>query len=126
MLKNMKVAGKLGLGFGLILLFIVGLGIMSLQRMSVVNDQSTILAENWMPSIKVVEEINTNTSDLRLYEFEHVLTQTPQDMEKVEDKMDSVLASMNKNRAEYEKLKRSDEEKALYEKWILLFEEQIS
>ena len=92
MLQNMKVAGKLGLGFGLILLFIVGLGIMSLQRMSVVNEQSTILTENWMPSIKVVEEINTNTSDLRLYEFEHVLTQTPQDMEKVEDKMDSVLA----------------------------------
>ena len=40
MLQNMKVAGKLGLGFGLILLFIVGLGIMSLQRMSVVNEQS--------------------------------------------------------------------------------------
>ena len=125
MLQNMKVAGKLGLGFGLILLFIVGLGIMSLQRMSVVNEQSTILAENWMPSIKVVEEINTNTSDLRLYEFEHVLTQTPQDMEKVEDKMDSVLASMNKNRAEYEKLISSDEEKALYEDFSKKFDKYM-
>ena len=125
MLQNMKVAGKLGLGFGLILLFIVGLGIMSLQRMSVVNEQSTILAENWMPSIKVVEEINTNTSDLRLYEFEHVLTQTPQDMEKVENEMDSVLASMNKNRAEYEKLISSDEEKALYEDFSKKFDKYM-
>ena len=125
MLQNMKVAGKLGLGFGLILLFIVGLGIMSLQRMSVVNEQSTILTENWMPSIKVVEEIDTNTSDLRLYEFEHVLTQTPQDMEKVEDKMDSVLASMNKNRAEYEKLISSDEEKALYEDFSKKFDKYM-
>ena len=98
---------------------------MSLQRMSVVNEQSTILAENWMPSIKVVEEINSNTSDLRLYEFEYVLTQTPQDMEKVEDKMDSVLASMNKNRAEYEKLISSDEEKALYEDFSKKFDKYM-
>ena len=125
MLQNMKVAGKLGLGFGLILLFIVGLGIMSLQRMSVVNEQSTILAENWMPSIKVVEEINTNTSDLRLYEFEHVLTQTPQDMEKVENEMDILLNTMNKNRATYEKLISSDEEKALYEDFSKKFDKYM-
>ncbi len=122
MLKDMKVAGKLGLGFGLILLFILGLGIMSLQRMSVVNDQSTILAQNWMPSIKLVEEINTSTSDLRLYEFEHVLTQTPQDMQKIENEMDSVLSTINKNRTEYEKLISSDEEKALYEDFSKKFD----
>jgi methyl-accepting chemotaxis protein len=125
MLQNMKVAGKLGLGFGLILLFIVGLGIMSLQRMSVVNEQSTILTENWMPSIKVVEEIDTNTSDLRLYEFEHVLTQTPQDMEKVENEMDILLNTMNKNRATYEKLISSDEEKALYEDFSKKFDKYM-
>ena len=125
MLQNMKVAGKLGLGFGLILLFIVGLGIMSLQRMSVVNEQSTILAENWMPSIKVVEEINSNTSDLRLYEFEYVLTQTPQDMEKVENEMDILLNTMNKNRATYEKLISSDEEKALYEDFSKKFDKYM-
>ena len=125
MLQNMKVAGKLGLGFGLILLFIVGLGIMSLQRMSVVNEQSTILTENWMPSIKVVEEINSNTSDLRLYEFEYVLTQTPQDMEKVENEMDILLNTMNKNRATYEKLISSDEEKALYEDFSKKFDKYM-
>jgi methyl-accepting chemotaxis protein len=82
MLKNMKVMGKLGLGFGMVLIFLLALGIISIQRMSVVNDQSTILAENWMPSIKVVEEINTNTSDLRIAEYEHVLSQAPEGYEK--------------------------------------------
>ena len=63
----MKVMGKLNLGFGIILVFLLTLGIISIQKMGVVNDQSTILAENWMPSIKVVEEINTNK-----YSFEGI------------------------------------------------------
>ena len=101
MLKNMKVMGKLNLGFGIILVFLLALGIISIQKMGVVNDQSTILAENWMPSIKVVEEINTNTSDFRLFEFEHVLSQSSEDMKKVEAKMESLLAVLKKNRSEY-------------------------
>ncbi len=125
MLKNMKMFGKLGLGFGIILLFLLALGIMSLQRMSVVNEQSTILAENWMPSIKVVEEINTNTSDLRIYEYEHVLSQTPEDMEKVENNIDALLSTMNKNRAEYEKLISSEEEKALYDDFSKKFDKYM-
>ena len=122
MLKNMKVIGKLGLGFGMVLIFLLALGIISIQRMSVVNDQSTILAENWMPSIKVVEEINTNTSDLRIAEYEHVLSQSPEDMKKAENSMETILSTMKKNRAEYEKLISSPEEKALYEEFSKKFD----
>jgi methyl-accepting chemotaxis protein len=122
MLKNMKVMGKLGLGFGMVLIFLLALGIISIQRMSVVNDQSTILAENWMPSIKVVEEINTNTSDLRIAEYEHVLSQAPEDMKKAENTMETILSTMKKNRAEYEKLISTPEEKALYEEFSKKFD----
>ncbi len=125
MLKNMKVMGKLGLGFGMVLIFLLILGIISIQRMGVVNEQSTILAENWMPSIKVVEEINTNTSDFRLFEFEHVLSQTPEDMKKVEAKMESLLAVFKKNRAEYEKLISTPEEQALYEDFSRKFDKYL-
>ena len=100
---------------GMMLMFLLILGIISIQRMGVVNEQSTILAENWMPSIKVVEEINTNTSDFRLFQFEHVLSQSSEDMKKVEAKIESVLSVMRKNRAEYEKLISTPEEQTLYE-----------
>ena len=125
MLKNMKVMGKLGLGFGMVLIFLLILGIISIQRMGVVNEQSTILAENWMPSIKVVEEINTNTSDFRLFQFEHVLSQTPEDMKKVEAKMESILSVFKKNRAEYEKLISTPEEQALYEDFSRKFDKYL-
>lgn len=69
---NMKVGTKLGLGFALVLLLMLGMGIFALMQMSVVNDKSTEIAQNWMPSIRVVEELNTNTSDYRIAELDHV------------------------------------------------------
>ena len=125
MLKNMKVMGKLNLGFGIILVFLLTLGIISIQKMGVVNDQSTILAENWMPSIKVVEEINTNTSDFRIAEFQHVLSQKTEDMKKAEEAINSVLSTMKTNRAEYEKLISSPEEQAIYDTFSKKFDKYM-
>jgi len=85
MLNNLKMATKLSLGFGIVLILMIVSGIVSLNRMSIVNDQSTILSENWMPSIKVTEEINTNTSDFRIAEYEHVLSTTDEGMKKAEE-----------------------------------------
>ena len=125
MLKNMKVMGKLASGFGIVLVFLLALGIFSIQKMSVVNDQSTILAENWMPSIKVIEEINTNTSDLRIAEYQHVLAQKPEEMKKAEENIEAVLSLMKKNRAEYEKLISSPEEQTMYEDFSKKFDKYM-
>ena len=115
MLNNLKMASKLSLGFGIILVLMLASGLISLNRMNIVNDQSTIIAENWMPSIKVTEEINTNTSDFRIAQYEHVLSTTEEGMKKAENTMDLVLATMKKNRADYEKLISSPKEQAVYD-----------
>ena len=125
MLKNMKIMGKLALGFGIVLVFLLSLGIISLQKMSAINDQSTIITENWMPSIKVVQEINTNTSDYRIAEYQHVLEHKTEDMKKAENDMDAVLSTMKKNRAEYEKLISTSEEKAIYEDFSKKFDKYM-
>ncbi|RXJ66377.1 chemotaxis protein [Halarcobacter ebronensis] len=115
MFKNIKITTKLSLGFGIVLVLIAVLGFISLQRMSMINEESSIMSNNWMPSIRVVEEINTNTSDLRITEYLHVLSQTPEDMKKAEDEMAEVLNTIKKNRAIYEKLISSSEEQDLYD-----------
>jgi len=122
MLKNIKTSTKLSFGFGIILIMMAILGLFSLERMNIVNEQSTIMAENWMPSIQVVEEINTNTSDFRIAEFEHVLSQTPEAMQKAENNMQSVLETLKKNREKYEKLISSPEEQALYNDFSIKFD----
>ena len=125
MLKNMKIMGKLALGFGIVLVFLLSLGIISLQKMSAINDQSTIITENWMPSIKVVQEINTNTSDYRIAEYQHVLAHKTEDMKKAENDMDTVLSTMKKNRTEYEKLISSPDGKATYENFSRKFDKYM-
>ncbi|MDD4329650.1 MAG: methyl-accepting chemotaxis protein, partial [Aliarcobacter sp.] len=126
MLNNLKMATKLSLGFGIILVLMSILGLISLNRMSVVNDQSTIIAENWMPSIKVVEEINTNTSDLRIFEYKHVLSTEDVDMKKAEADINSILSTMNKNRADYEKLISTSEEQAIYSEFSKKFDKYMN
>jgi methyl-accepting chemotaxis protein len=125
MFKNMKVAVQLGVGFGVILLLLLASGMFSLQRMGVVNDQSTIMAENWMPSIKQTEEINTDTSDLRVAEYRHVLSTTDEGMREAEEEMKGVLDELAKDRAEYEKMISSPEEKALYDEFSKKFDQYM-
>ncbi len=125
MLKNMKIMGKLALGFGIVLVFLLSLGIISLQKMSAINDQSTVITESWMPSIKVVQDINTNTSDFRIAEYQHVLAHKTEDMKKAENDMDTVLSTIKKNRIEYEKLITSPEEKATYENFSRKFDKYM-
>ncbi len=125
MFKNMKVAVQLGVGFGLILLLLIASGMFALQRMGVVNDQSTNIATNWMPSIKVTEEINTGTSDLRIAEFKHVLSQTPEAMRDAESDMKAVLDGLAQDRVEYEKLISSPEEQAMYNEFAKLFDKYM-
>ncbi|QKF66634.1 4HB sensor-containing MCP-domain signal transduction protein [Arcobacter venerupis] len=122
MINNMKVSSKLGLGFGFLVVLVIFLGIVSVQKMSTVNEQSTIITQNWMPSIKVIEEINTNTSDFRIAQYSHILAQTPEGMKNAEKDMDEVLATMKENREVYEKLISTSEEKALYENFSKEFD----
>ena len=126
MLNDLKMATKLSLGFGIVLVLMFILGFISLNRMGVVNNQSTIIAENWMPSIKVVEEINTNTSDLRIFEYAHVLSTEDVDMKKAEADMNSILSTMNKNRADYEKFISSSEEQAIYDDFSKKFDKYMN
>ena len=121
----MNVSSKLGLGFGILIILVILLGIISIQKMSSVNDQSTVISENWMPSLKVIEEINTATSDFRIAQYDHILSQTPEGMQKAEKDLADTLSTINESREVYEKLISSDEEKSLYIEFSKQFEHYL-
>ena len=125
MIKNMKVSSKLGLGFGILIILVVLVGIISIQKISDVNDQSTEITENWMPSLKVVEELNTGTSDFRIAQYDRILAQTPEGIQKAEKDMESEISDINEDRAAYEKLISSPEEKTLYIEFSKQFEHYL-
>ena len=115
MFTKMKIATRIGLGFGTVLLLMVGMGVFALLQMSKVNEASSEIATNWLPSIKLLKTIDTNTSDYRIIELRHVIAKTPDEMKPIENQMAEMAATIEKNRAAYAKLISSPQEQALYE-----------
>jgi methyl-accepting chemotaxis protein len=74
-----------------------------------------------MPSIRVSEEINTNTSDFRIAQYRYVHFPDPVTRRASEGEMSSILDTITKNRATYEKLISSPEEKAIYDTFSTKF-----
>ena len=114
----MKLRTKLSLSMGLLMVMLCGLGIFSLYQMNSINNASTEIAKNWMPSTNAANSLNTLTSDYRLYEVMHIFSTTAEDMSAYE----KLMAETKKNIAEIEKkyvtLISSSQERGLYDDFL--------
>ncbi len=54
--RKMKIAWKLGLGFGSVLALMSVLGIFSLVQLSHLNGNTVEIATNWLPSVKTLAD----------------------------------------------------------------------
>ncbi|MCY1672578.1 methyl-accepting chemotaxis protein [Novosphingobium sp. SL115] len=116
---------KLAAGFAAVLLLTAFLGVFGIMKLSSVNDKSTEIATNWMPSIDAIHRINTATSDLRAFEYAHVASTDDKTMSALEASMAGLIKQMNVDRARYEKLISSPEEKAMYDEFAQAFEKYM-
>jgi methyl-accepting chemotaxis protein len=115
MFSNLKISLKLALAFLAVLSLTTFMGIFSIVELSQVNQTSTDMEVNWMPSVRVTSEMNTNTSDFRIAELQHILSTEDRDMAKYEQDMSRITATLEKNRTDYEKLISSPEEQKIYD-----------
>ncbi|MDN2581693.1 methyl-accepting chemotaxis protein [Aquibium sp. ELW1220] len=122
---TLSLKAKFALSFGLLLLLTAALGGVSIMKMSTINDASTVIAENWLPSVDAVHTVNTDTSDFRILEYRHVATIDPAGMAQVEADLDVQLKKLVENRAKYEALISSPKERALYDRFSEKFEEYM-
>ncbi len=116
-MKNLRIGVKLSLALGLLIIMMIALGILSSNRLSVVNDQSTIIAANWLPSVDITDKLNMNTSDLRIAQGTHILSTTDAEMAKAEADIEAQDKIIAENRKIYEPMISSADEKALYDKF---------
>lgn len=92
-MKNLRIKSKLLILVIAMTAVIIFIGSLSIIFMGQINSGSTEIAENWMPSIIVAEELNTMTSDYRIEEYRLII-----ETDKAE--MDALLASINQKRNE--------------------------
>src|SRR3990172_4210718 len=110
----MRISVKLIISFMVVLVLTTFLGVFSIIQLANVNQMATDMAENWLPSVQHTSDMNTNISDLRIAELQHVLSTSPEEMGNYEQQMDATMAGFEKNRLTYEKLISSPEEKQAY------------
>lgn len=86
MIKQLKVGKKLSLLVASLLLCLVVVGIGSLASMYILDNASTKISDEWLPSVTVSEELNTMKSDYRILEVEHMLSKDRVKKEEYEKK----------------------------------------
>ena len=105
-----------------LLLLMAGQGWIAVTNLAAINENVTNEATNWVPSIDVVNKINTNTSDLRLAEAAHIMSTNESEMTRAENDFKAVKQAIDSNRAKYEKLISSQEEQKDYAKFSSTFD----
>jgi methyl-accepting chemotaxis protein len=119
-LRNINIAPRAFLGFSIIGLLMLILGIFALAQMSKINDATKTMATNSMPSIKSLDKLTEASIRLRVLSYRLMLNRDPDTLQKTSD----LLAMRNKQieeaRAVYVKLISAPEEQATYDQYVTL------
>ena len=114
-MKSMTVVMKLTLGFGVILLLMLGLGLFAMMQMNAINTQSTEITKNWMPSIRYSQTMAFALSRYRATEIQHVLADDADEKKKWDGIFAGFMSRYEQARDSYVKLISSVEEQAIYD-----------
>ncbi|HBG04704.1 MAG: chemotaxis protein [Geobacteraceae bacterium GWC2_58_44] len=115
--NNLKISGKIFSVVLTVLMLTISLGCFSVWQLARVNQSTVEIATNWLPSVEALGRIVNSASIFRRSEFQHILSTTPEEMDKYEKRMQGELARLKKDLADYEKLISAPEEKKLYEEF---------
>ena len=110
---NLKLANKLLASFVLILVLTAGMGVFAIFQLSSVNQKSTDLAENWMPSARMLLELKADMARYRTNELQHIISDSVEDRATYETAMKTIWEQLQSNLETYKKLPAEAEEQRL-------------
>jgi methyl-accepting chemotaxis protein len=119
-LRNMNIAPRAFLGFSIIGLLMLILGIFSLMQMSKINDATEVMATNSMPSIKALDKMTEGSIRLRVLSYRLMLNREPETLAKTVDLLAMRNRQIEEARATYVKLIAAPEEQAAYDQYVKL------
>ena len=126
MFYNLRIANKLFVSFALILVLCIVLGVFSIGQLAKVNQTSTDLETNWMPSVRLLLEMKYDLARYRTQETQHVLSTSDAEFKTYETRLASSLEQLTNHRSEYEKLISEPEERAGYAEFSRLADQYFA
>lgn len=111
-LANLRLRTKLISAFSVVLLLTLMLGIFANAKLEKVHETNTELAENWLPSVASLGDINDLTSDVQRYTLRHILSADADAKRALEQDIQKRLDALREAERAYTDLPSSDEEKS--------------
>lgn len=122
----MKIRQKILLNYlSLIVILLISFTVLLTGTQSIIKEAEQ-LRSNWMPSISIVNTLNTLTSDFRIAELGHIASTNDTFMRSYESDMDKTLETFNENEDVYRKLISSPDEQKLFDEFDTLWEEYLN
>jgi len=112
--KDLKLGTKQFIGFACILGIMVGANLYSQLTIRDLKNELDDVANNWLQRMAALSAINLHTTNLRLYQLQHVFAVTDSTKKEQADYMVVLIDQINANLDIYEQLKTYSEEQNEY------------
>lgn len=114
-LSNLKISKKLLIAFGTLLVFNVFASVFAIVEMREINETSTVMAENWMPGIKTINEVNSSSNVIRISGLAHIMSTDDAAMEMYETRIEARKKQQEEEMKRYDALVSSEDERQKWE-----------
>ena len=113
-LRNMNIAPRAFIGFSLIALLVVALGIFAMNRMTLIRQTTIDLETNMVPSIVHLGDVQENTLYLRVVASRIVNNREPAKLEQFYNSIPGYIDQLRKAKNAYAATPATDEEKRVF------------
>jgi methyl-accepting chemotaxis protein len=116
--RNMNIAPRAGLGFGVLALLVFGLGAFALLQMSSMRKQSDLVESKWLPSVMELGTLGQDLMRIRTLTLRLMLNRDPGALQENYAKLDGLREGLQTAEKHYGSLIEVPEERSLYETFV--------
>jgi len=121
----MNIAPRAGLGFGLVALLVVALGIFALVQMTSMRQQSQQVDSNWLPSVIAVGQMTQDMLRIRSLNLRLLINRDPQSLQTNKAHIEQIKAGLSKAQQQYQALIVLPEEQVLFDRYLKLEQQYL-
>lgn len=127
-MKNLKLAVKIGIGFGLLIAIACGLGGMAILNMGAVQKESTRLAEEYVPEVDIANNLERNALMTMYAVRGYTMSENQKYLEEGRaylTKVDEAVQAAKAHAAKYPELVKLKEQVVLAESSVAQYKRQV-
>lgn len=124
-IRSLTIGKRSTLGFGLIGLLVLFLGLFALNQMANMRNESKEVDENWLPSIMALSELNVTVMRIRANTLRLALAEESQMVQDTAQRLTQMRREVAQRDANYAKRVTTAKERAAYERFKQSFEQYL-